>query len=154
MKERVYGLLSTALWTDSPLWLFKKSGSEGKKKEPVWFRAVWAQAGLDGGGAGLAKRSLPRKVSKCTAFYQCTHRLCLGTPEKSLLLGSLWVWSSQLLICHPLWAWRLVQPHPWAPLLLVFILPQTAGVLSVVQRIVKITNGISCLQQKAAQNYW
>lgn len=70
-----------------PFMAFKKSGSEGKKKESVWLRAVWAQAGLDGGGTGLAERGLPRKGPNCAAFYQCTHRFCPGCIREVSVAG-------------------------------------------------------------------
>lgn len=102
-----------------------------------WQDEVWQRPGLE----------VPERALIVQHFVSSPADFALGAPEQLLLLGSLRVQLSQLLIFHKLGEERACPAASMGSF--------ASGFLTVYKRhrIVKITNSISCLQQKVAQNY-
>ena len=79
----------------SPLWLFKKSGSEGIKEKVSVVQgsldlgsSVWGRDRAGRKRFATTQPRSPRKVCNCTAFYHCTSRLCPGCTREISVAGT------------------------------------------------------------------
>lgn len=140
----------------APSWLLEERWMRGKT-EKVSSGQFGPRQACMWEGQRLARRDVaktwagrPKKGPNCTAFCQFTSRICPGCTRAITVAGNIMDTIIPVINMPPTVGGEGVSSLIHG---LCFRFSYSTGSFSVIHRIVKITNSISCLLQKVAQHY-
>ena len=161
MKGRRYGVFFPLPCGQIAIHGYSKEVDQRKKRKSQWGSGQFGhrQACMQE-GQRLARRGVtktqpedPRDSPNCAAVCQCISSLCPRCAREITIAGMIPGAIIPVINTPPTVGVEVVSNPIHGLFCFRFPFPHRAGGLSVMHRIVKITNSTSCPQQKVAQNY-